>query len=457
MLAMLAALSTPALWPRETRASDAVLPREADVRSLLMHRIDDERQSLGMIVGFVSTAGRSVVAQGARSRTDSRAPAADSLFNIGSITKLFTAVLLADAVRRGELRMDDPVQRHLPAGYSMPTFEGRQITLTDLVTHTSGLPSAPDDFPPETDLAAQASYGRKQFADFLARLRLTEPPGTRWNYSNFSYALLGEALAFRTQTEFKALMTKRVLVPLGLSNTYVSLDKAPRDRVIAFHDFERREIPQEPTPVLPGFGGMYSCANDLLTFVSDFMGIRQTSFAKPMAAMMRTKRPIGAYPGDQALGPQIYGDADHVQIGHAGSTSGHSSALLWDRARFGVVVLSNASPPVMDIAFHMLDPRIPLATPVRTITLDSASLARFVGRYVADEGLVILVTQDASGLIIEVPGNSPKMQIVPETDSIFSIPRLGMRFEFEGAAPAPAQSVHIDYVGKRYTGRRVPE
>lgn len=456
-IALLAGTSLRGAWPRPAQAAPMALPTEEEIGRILTRRIDEERQSIGMVVGLVSANGRRVTAQGARSLSDSRAPAADSLFNIGSIAKLFTAVLLADAVRRGELRMDDPVQRFLPPGYSVPDFEGRQITLTDLATHTSGLPTVPDDFPPETDLAAQARYDRGRFASSLARVRLTEAPGTRWNYSNFNFALLAEALAFSAQTDFAALMGRRVLAPLGLSDTYLSLASAPSDRVIPFHDFEGREIPQELTPVLPGSGGMYSCANDLLTFASAFMHIHRTPLAGPLATMTRVRRPIGAYPGDQAIGAQIYGDAGHAQVGHAGSTSGHSSALLWDQTRFGVVVLSNTSPPVMDVAFHLLDPRIPLAMPVRAIRLDAADLVRFVGRYVTAEGLVFLVTQEASGLAIEVPGNSPRVGIVPESASVFSIPRFGMRFEFEGAAPAPAQSVHVDLGGKRYTGHRAPE
>lgn len=384
-------VALPALGLRWGTASAAGLPTAADVQRLLIRRIDEEKQSLGMIVGLVSGAGRRVVAYGVRSGTDSRLPAADSLFNIGSIAKVFTAVLLADAVRRGELHMDDPVQRHLPASYSLPRFQGREITLTDLVTHTSGLPTTPDDFPPETDLAAQAAYGRPQFASFLSRLRLNALPGARWNYSNFSYALLAEALAFRTRTDFGVLMKERVLEPLDLSGTYMSLESAARDRVIPFHDLQQREVPQEPTPVLPGFGGMYSCADDLLALVGAFMALRRTPLAGPMAAMTRTRRPIGLYLGDQALGPQIYGDRTHVQIGHAGSTIGHSSAVLWDPAQFGVVVLSNASPPVMDIAFHLLDSRLPLSVPMRSVSVDPESLVRYVGRYDGGNGMVFVV------------------------------------------------------------------
>jgi len=438
-------------------AGTAGLPTTADVQGILTRRIDEEKQSLGMIVALVSGAGRRVVARGVRYGADSRPPGADSLFNIGSIAKIFTAVLLADSVRRGELHMADPVQQYLPASYSLPRFKDREITLTDLVTHTSGLPTTPDDFPPETDLAAQSAYGRAQFASFLSRLRLSEQPGTHWNYSNFNYALLGEALAFRTRRDFRVLMKERVLEPLNLSSTFMSLESAVRDRVIPFHDLQRREILQEPTPALPGFGGMYSCAYDLLTLVGAFMGLRRTPLAGPMAAMMRTRRPIGAYRGDQALGPQIYGDPTHVQIGHAGSTSGHSSAILWDPTQFGVVVLSNTSPPVMDIAFHLLDPRLPLSAPMRGVSVDAKSLLRYVGRYDGGAGMVFVVALEGEKLTFENPGFAPKIEMVPESEGVFNVPRVGARIVFEGAAPAPPQSLHIDLAGTRYAGKRMTD
>jgi serine-type D-Ala-D-Ala carboxypeptidase/endopeptidase len=438
-------------------ASTTGLPTTADVQGLLTHRIDVEQQSLGMIVALVSGSGRRVVVHGVRSAADSRPPTADSLFNLGSIAKVFTAILLADAVRRGEMRMDDPAQRYLPGAYSLPEFGGRQITLTDLVTHTSGLPTAPDDFPPETDLAAQAAYGREQLASFLKRLRLTSVPGTHWNYSNFNYALLGEALAFRTGTEFRALMSARVLQPLELRDTYMSLESAPRDKVIPFHDLERQEIPQEPTPALRGFGGMYSCAGDLSILVSAFMGIHQTPLSGPMAAMLRTTRPIGTYPGNQALGPQIYGDMQHSQIGHAGSTSGHSSAILWDPAQFGVVVLSNTSPPVMDVAFHLLDPRLPLSAPMHSVHVDPQMLMRFVGRYDGGGGMVFVVALEGGVLTFENPGFAPKIEMVPESEGVFTVPRVGARISFEGEAFQKPQSIHIELAGTRYTGKRMPE
>jgi len=438
-------------------ALTAELPTDEDVRRLLMRRIDEERQSLGIVIGLVGAARNRVVAYGARSTADPRPPDASLLFNVGSISKLFTALLLTDAVRRGELRLEDPLKLHLPRGTKIPDFEDRPITLIDLVTHTSGLPVMPDDAPPESDQAAYARYSREQLFAFLAGYRLSVAPGSRWLYSNLSAVLIVEALTHRTRQSLASLLQSRVLQPMGLSSTYLSIDTAPRSRVIPGHDLDLRELPLEPASVLAGYGGMYSSARDLMKFVAAFMSYEHTSLNPAMTAMLKTRRPIVTYAGEQALGPQIFGDGDDVQIGHSGSTSGHAVSLTWTPGRFGVVALSNAAPPVTDLSAHLLDARVPLAAPMRSVSVDVTTLARYVGRYNGGSGMVFVVALEGQGLTFENPGFAPKIGIVPESEGVFTVPRIGARVVFEGAAPAPPHTVYIDLAGTRYTGRRMAE
>ena len=137
-----------------------------------------------------------------------RAPDADTIFEIGSVTKAFTALVLADAVGRMRVELDDPVSRWLGEGRAVPTFDGREITLAQLASHTSGLPRMPANFAPADPDNPFADYGEDALYEFLASYELPRAPGQRYEYSNLATGLLGHALARREQTSFEQLVTE---------------------------------------------------------------------------------------------------------------------------------------------------------------------------------------------------------------------------------------------------------
>jgi len=125
-----------------TEAQTVNLSEEA-IRDILRRRIDVEKHATGMAVGIVKHGHRSVIVYGRQDTGASRSVAENTLFEIGSVTKVFTALLLSDMVYHHELQFDDPVNRYLPAEFTTPQRNGREITLADLATHTSGLPYFP--------------------------------------------------------------------------------------------------------------------------------------------------------------------------------------------------------------------------------------------------------------------------------------------------------------------------
>jgi D-alanyl-D-alanine-carboxypeptidase/D-alanyl-D-alanine-endopeptidase len=124
------------------------LPDPEEVKALLVQLVDVEKRAPGIVVGMIAAdpPERCVVGYGRLSATDQRVPDGDTVFEIGSITKVFTGILLAQAVLNGEVQLDDPISMYLPEGVTAPEYEGRPITLLDLATHTSGLPRMPSNF-----------------------------------------------------------------------------------------------------------------------------------------------------------------------------------------------------------------------------------------------------------------------------------------------------------------------
>ena len=223
------------------------------------------------------------------------------MFEIGSMTKVFTALMLADMVQRREVALEDPIAKYLPVGTRLPEWDGQPITLLDVATHTSGLPLMPDGLPPLNELAT-AKYSDAQLYQFLARYELPQQSGTKWDYSNIGYSLLGQALAARAGTDYETLLRTRVVAPLELNSTGITLIPGLKAKLAVGHDASLQPTPPISTvpimAVMMPAGGVVSTVNDLLTFLSVAMGYERSPLAPAMATMLSTRRPRG----EQALG-----------------------------------------------------------------------------------------------------------------------------------------------------------
>jgi serine-type D-Ala-D-Ala carboxypeptidase/endopeptidase len=193
-----------------------------------------------------------------------------SILEIGSITKVFTATLLAELAREGLVSLDDPVQRHLPDGVCMPR-RGREITLEDLATHRSGLPGLPKGLlvPALTRERRDpyVSLDEARLRDAIASTRPRRAPGRRPVYSNYGMGLLGYVLARRAGTSYERLVGTRICEPLGLVDTWIEAPASERGRLATGHTRLRRETPHWNLAALAGAGGLRSTAADLLRFL----------------------------------------------------------------------------------------------------------------------------------------------------------------------------------------------
>ena len=175
VLAVLAVLA-----PGAAAGQTSAVPSNDEIRKILVDRIDVQKQSVGMVVGVIEPAGRRVVSYGHLAKNDSRPLDGDTIFEIGSITKVFTSLLLAEATERGEVALTDPVGKFLPATVKMPGRGGRAITLEDLATHMSGLPRLPTNMAPKDPANPYADYSVEDLYTFLSGYQLTHDIGRQY-------------------------------------------------------------------------------------------------------------------------------------------------------------------------------------------------------------------------------------------------------------------------------------
>jgi len=322
------------------------VPSDAEIHSILEERIDGQHQSVGIVVGVIDSAGPRIISYGALDTHDPRRLDGDTIFEIGSLTKVFTALLLTEKVQRGEVALDNPVSKYLPVPSS--------TTLQDLATNTSGLPRNPANLVPKDRANPFAGYTRQLL---LAALPAEVRP--HWEYSNLGYGLLGQALA----PDYERAMVTRIAVPLGMDSTGIALGPEEKATLAAGHDEHLAHAPSSDFGALAAAAGLRSSANDLLKFLSAFLGYTKTPLAPAMAAMLAVRKPT-TQPGlVNALGWQISTPDALEIVWKDGATAGFTSFLGCNpRARVGVVVLSNTSNSrgVNDIGMHILDGASPL-------------------------------------------------------------------------------------------------
>jgi serine-type D-Ala-D-Ala carboxypeptidase/endopeptidase len=418
------------------------LPNETEIRSLLAERIEGlggEQGGVGIVVGMISPEGRKIISVGRCGSDDSRVPDGDTVFEIGSVTKAFTALLLAEMAGKNELTLKDPVAKYLPAGFKIPARNGKNISLLDLATHTSGLPFMPNESATSTD-SGTGQYSVAGLRHFIANCGLRGEG--KWEYSNVGYWLLSEALAARAGVDYETLLRRRIIAPLGLANTAFALTPELKTNFAVGHNAVLQPSPAISTlpiySIMPAAGGLYSSANDLLKLLVVAMDYEKSSLGAAMHLTQTTRRPMSRDGSEQALGWTIIHDKSGELVVHDGGTFGYASSIAWDPARrVGVVVLSNQVASVGDIARHLLQPSFPLEKPAATkrteVAIDRGKLGIYIGNYEASGEGIFEVVRDADSLAIRAPAEwgLPKFRLHPESRQDFFVAELPMHVAFQ--------------------------
>ena len=444
-------------------ASASQLSSDAEIRQILANRLKGFEQHVGIVVGVIGPDGRKIFAVGSMGVNDPRAVDGDTLFEAGSITKAFTSLLLADMVERGEVALDDPVTKYLPAAVKVPARNGKRITLLDLSMHRSALPRMPSNFNPKNPVNPYVDYPVQRLYEFLSGHQLRRDIGTEYEYSNLGAGLLGHALARRAGLSYEGLLQQRVLRPLGMASTGITLTPALKARSAGAHTSVFLLAPTplwEFTDAFAGAGSLRSSANDLLTFLDANLGYTKTPLTAAMTRMLAVRR-SGRDKSDIGLAWNVeHRDGTEI-VWHGGATYGSRAFMGFDpKARVGVVVLSNynTGSGIDDIGFHLLDrnTKVDNGTGVKprvraVSTVPAASLDAYAGRYQFADNQIWIVRRDGTRFFLTRPSQS-EFEILPEgdfekgNDDFFSKDEDAVfTFDFEKDAPARASQLTFSW------------
>ena len=347
-------------------------PSNPDIHAILKNRVWRDDLGIGIVVGVIDSGGPRVISFGSAAKNDKRPLNGDTVFEIGSITKEFTSLLLTDMARRGEVALTDPVSRFLPQDVTTPGRSDRKITLAELSMHNSGLPRMPTNFKPKDSGNPYVDYSVENLYEFLSGHELTRDIGSQYEYSNLGVGLLGHVLALRAGLSYEDLVRARILEPLGMRDTAITLTPAMKSRLAVGHA-ESPRTEQNPfgltavanwdIPTLAGAGALRSTVNDMLTFLAANLGFIKTPLAGAIADQISTPIPSNNPDFKVGYGWRIQNKFGSTIVWHGGATGGYRSYIGFDpQAKVGVIVLSNVLMPLVDdIGPHLLNSKYPLS------------------------------------------------------------------------------------------------
>lgn len=314
------------------------------------------RRHVGLAVGAFCGAATSVHTSGTGGSGRGALPV-DTLFQIGSVTKVFTALALADAVVAGELDLTTPLTALLPEAAAHR--HTRMITLEHLASHTSGLSRLPKGLRRRALRHPSDPYRDFASEDLVAALAAARPrraPGRRVRYSNFGMALLGAALCRHSGMPYERLVEARVTAPLGLTDTVIVPSAAQAARLAVGHSRRRAEVPDWDLGGMPGAGALRSTVSDQLALLRAHLDPSTSPMPAALALVQQPHARANRFV-QVALGWHLspVRGTSSTALWHNGGTGGSSSyvALLRD-ARIGVVVLSNMARPVDPLGARLL-------------------------------------------------------------------------------------------------------
>jgi serine-type D-Ala-D-Ala carboxypeptidase/endopeptidase len=447
------------LVPFAPASADEVLPK-SEVDRLVAPLIDGQ-WCQGMVVGLVrlDDSGKShtqFVGYGRKSADDASTPDEASVFEIGSVTKAFTGILLAEMAGRGELALDDPLQKHLPDEVKLRQAGNEPITLAHLATQHSGIARMPLNFQPADASNPFADYTAERLYDYLNNSKPSRKPGETYEYSNLGVGLLGHVLARRAGKTYEEMLVERILDPLAMGDTRIVLSDDHRKRLVPGHDGDGGPIGNWGFDALAGAGALRSTVTDLAKFVVANLALKEGKIGDALKLAQKI------HADDESVG---MGLGWHITkktntVWHNGQTGGfHSFVGFIPEKQFGVVVLANTATMHVDRAGDCLLRRLldlPADPPQlqQPIALDANVLEKFVGKYRMTLLFSLTITRDGDRLFCQATGQE-KFRIYPQSETKFFWKVVDAQVSFDVDSDGNAKGLTLHQNGKDQPAKRV--
>jgi serine-type D-Ala-D-Ala carboxypeptidase/endopeptidase len=419
----------------------------------------------GLSVGYIEGKHSGVVHLGKSSSAGKRADDT-TMYEIGSVSKVFTSLLLANAVVRGEIDLNAPAVADNRAGIRLPSREGRSITWLDLSTHRSGLPRIPFNLATKALTDPYRDYDSKMAAEFFKQYKLTRRPGEAQKYSNFGASVLGYLVAEKAGKTYQQLLRERIAEPLEMTDCTVDFSEDQRKRLATPHSQFGIATPPWTFADLPGAGGIQATIRDMLSFAQAQLTPPPGKLGEAIELAWKQQRDADASGPAMGLAWMIAGD--HQTRWHNGQTGGSHAAIFLNRKNnCAVVVLCNTGAMEVDqLAMQVVKKAAGQASAPDTkeksdkksgdLVVDAKHRHRLEGRYQLAADFIFTVRDRDGHLMVSITGQ-PTQEVFPDSLTRWSYRGVDATLEFKLDKTGPAKSLILHQNGVQTADRMQDE
>lgn len=382
----------------------------------------------------------------------------NSVYEIGSISKVFTCIVLADEVLKGTMNLDDPISKYLPEDFKALNGANRAITLKDLATHTSGLPYMPTNFNPSDPQNPFADYTVEKLYEFLEGYTLPRDVGVQYEYSNLAMGLLGHILELHTGLSYADLIKQRITDPLKMNDTDIVIDANMKTNLAYGHNVESEITKNWDLNSLAGAGAIKSTTSDMMKFFKANITRNESDLYKAMELSHQI-----AYEDvikNLRLGLGWHYNADGTIIWHNGGTGGYKAfggfVKGTDKA---VIVFTNSTNSVDLIGVRQLGKNVDLKLPEKrkfpkTIIVSEEILETYVGKYQLAPTFFITIRQDQGQMTLQATGQEA-FKIYPSSENEFFLKVVEASITFNKNDIGVVDSMTLYQNGQILPGKKV--
>jgi D-alanyl-D-alanine-carboxypeptidase/D-alanyl-D-alanine-endopeptidase len=326
------------------------------IKAIIKREVANKR-SKSIVVGIIDASGRQFYSEGVMSDQKPVHPDSNTVYEIGSITKVFASVLLAEMSLKHQLNLTDPISKYVPAAVKSPVRNGREISLLSLATHRSGMPRFPYNPNPKDLDNAYADYTEEALFEYVSGFQPDYDFDTRWRYSNVAYGLLGNILSRIAKKDFETMTLESICRPLNMRWTAIKNTRQMNANLARGHDITGQPTISIELGALEAAGSLRSNANDLLTFAAANVELIKTNLLPALQVTHVLQAKKDGNDTYTTMGWTLANDSGRELLFKDGGTPGYRTFLGFDKEKkIGVVVLSNTDNSVTDIGWHILDP-----------------------------------------------------------------------------------------------------
>lgn len=377
----------------------------------------------------------------------------NTIYEIGSISKVFTGILLAQQALEGNLKLEDEINNFLPDNIKISVMGDTEITFGNLTDHTSGFPRMPDNFSPANPNNPYADYTVDQMYDFISNYQPVRTVGAEYEYSNLAQGLLGHLLAENKNCTYEELMVQTICNPLEMIDTRIKLTERMKENLALGHS-EGKVVENWDIPTLAGAGAIRSSTSDMAKFISVNLGYINSSLKEAMEQSHQIRHDK-AGETSIAMGWHINKGNKGDVICHGGGTGGYRTFIGFVKETGkGVVLLSNSSEGADDIGFYLLDSGSELAKfKSDAVDIPRSTLEQYVGLYELRPEFNITITKEGKQLFGQATGQE-RFGIYPKNDTLFFLTVVEAEISFQ-LGEGTIESLTLFQDGQEMRGKKI--